>query len=139
MTTQAKKSPATASPPIFVPKQDNGTKAVLDKVDSINGNALGPVDLSGKMEALGETLNRIKVLKADLAKVKKAHDALIEEAKTTMRYASIKEYTNEQGIKALAYEFLRTDLDKDMLKDMLGAERYALAEMISVVEAFKVS
>ena len=115
MTNQAKTQTApVAKTSVFVPKQD-------------------------AMEALGESLNRIKVLKAEIAKTKKVHDALIEEAKTTMRLAGVKEYTNEQGIKALAYEFLRTDLDKDMVKEMLGAERYALAEVISVVEAFKVS
>jgi len=103
-----------AALPIFVPKQDGTVQVSLD-----------------------EALARIKALRAEIAPLEQIQKNLIEVAKTMMKAQGVESYTAPSGDRALWSESQRSEIDKELAKELLGPN-WSRVQSFKTVKSFTV-
>jgi hypothetical protein len=90
-----------------------------------------------KALTLDQALNKIKAEQAKKAAVEKEIDNLKEVAKALMKAKGLDKYTNPEGITARWSESQRSSVDKELAKELLGAD-WAKVESFDTVKSFTV-
>jgi len=94
-------------------------------------------DDDAKALTLDQALNKIKAIQAKKAAAEKEIDNLKEVAKALMKSKGVEKYTNPEGITARWSESQRSDIDKELAKELLGPN-WAKVESFNTVRSFTV-
>jgi len=100
--------------PVFVPKQEGVVALTLD-----------------------ESIEHVKALQAEKAKLEKTIDNLKEVAKSHMKAKGVESYITPSGIRANWSESQRSDIDKELAKELLGPD-WARVHSFKTVKSFTV-
>lgn len=87
--------------------------------------------------SLDEALARIKELRAQMAPLEKMEKNLIEGAKAAMKAKGVESYTAPNGDRALWSESQRSEIDKELAKELLGPD-WARVHSFKTVRSFTV-
>lgn len=90
-----------------------------------------------KALSLDQALNLIKQKQAAKAAAEKELDNLKEVAKALMKAKGLDKYTNPEGITARWSESQRSNIDKELAKELLGPN-WAKVESFDTVKSFTV-
>lgn len=90
-----------------------------------------------KNVSLDQALNLIKQKQAQKAAAEKELDNLKEVAKALMKAKGVEKYTNPEGITARWSESQRSNIDKELAKELLGPN-WAKVESFDTVKSFTV-
>lgn len=87
--------------------------------------------------SLDEALARIKELRAKMAPLEKMEKNLIEVAKGLMKEEGVEAYTAPNGDRALWSESQRSEINKELAKELLG-EDWGRVQSFKTVRSFTV-
>lgn len=100
--------------PVFVAKQEGTQEVTLD-----------------------EAIANIKALRAEMAPLEKAEKQLIELTKAMMKAKGVEAHTTPSGDRALWSESQRSEIDKELAKELLK-EDWARVHSFKTVKSFTV-
>jgi hypothetical protein len=103
-----------ATLPVFVARQEGTVEVTLD-----------------------EAITHIKALRAEMAPLEKAEKQLIELTKAMMKAKGIEAHTTPSGDRALWSESQRSEIDKELAKELLG-DSWGRVHSFKTVKSFTV-